>query len=109
MTIRMRLTATKVVKSQMAHFRSEGRRLGLRSKYGMARRARTIKAGATTPPRSAEWLTNSCSPRKYHGALAGLGVLAGFANSSRGAWKKSEMAMTEVTVTMSAMDSRKKA
>ena len=75
----------------------------------MASSASTISAGTTTPPSRAEWLTSSCSPRKYQGALAGLGVFAGLASSSSGAFKKSETAITRVTVTSRAMASRKKA
>ena len=85
------------------------RRLGFLSKYGIASSASTISAGATTPPSNAEWLTSSCSPRKYHGALAGLGVFAGLASSSSGALKKSEMVMMVVTVAISTTASRTKA
>src|SRR5574341_452794 len=45
-----------------------------------------IRVGRTTPAIQGSKYTNiSCSPRKYQGALEGLGVLAGFAGSSRGA------------------------
>jgi hypothetical protein len=75
----------------------------------MASSTSTATAGTTTPPSSAEWLTNSWSPRKYHGALAGLGVFAGLASSSSGAFQNSDTAMTVVTVARSATASRKKA
>lgn len=45
----------------------------LRSRYGRSTSAITNTVGTTTPPQNAEWLTNSCKPRKYHGALAGFG------------------------------------
>src|ERR1035438_2983493 len=48
MTIRTRLATTKIVNSHSAHFRSPGRRLGFLSRYGIASRANTIRAGATT-------------------------------------------------------------
>src|ERR1035441_8728695 len=60
--------------------------------------ASTASPGTTTPPSSAEWLTSSWRPRKYQGALAGLGVFAGLANSSRGACQKIETAITVATV-----------
>ena len=31
--------------------------------------------------------SNSCSPKKYHGAFAGFGVIFGFASSNKGACK----------------------
>src|ERR1022692_2575983 len=108
-TIRARLATTKKVNSQRINLRSAGRRLGFLSRYGIAISASTIKAGATTPPRRAEWLTSSCRPRKYHGALAGFGVFAGLASSSRGAFRNSDMVMMVVTVAISTTASRTKA
>src|ERR1039458_2328874 len=75
----------------------------------IARSASTASPGTTTPPSSAEWLTSSWRPRKYQGALAGLGVFAGLANSSRGACQKIETAITVATVSSKATPSRKKA
>src|SRR5665213_3612321 len=48
-------------------------------------------------------------PRKYHGALAGFGVFAGLASSSRGAFRNSDMVMMVVTVAISTTASRTKA
>src|ERR1019366_1974980 len=63
-TISATLATTKSVKSQRINLRSAGRRLGFLSRYGIAISASTIKAGATTPPRRAEWLTSSCRTSK---------------------------------------------
>src|ERR1035437_5517362 len=105
-TIRTTLATTNGVKSQRISLRSAGRRLGFLSRYGIRSSASTIRAGATTPPSRAEWLTNSCNTRKYQGALAGLGVFAGLASCSRGALSNSDITMTVVTVPIKTTASR---
>src|SRR5713101_1464588 len=53
--------------------------LGFLSMYGMQMSPTMIKLGSTTPASQGSKYTNiSCSPRKYHGAFDGFGVLAGF-------------------------------
>src|SRR3990172_1757032 len=60
-----------------------------------------IKLGRTTPAiQGSKYTSISCSPRKYQGALEGLGVLAGFAGSSSGALITMDHTVTR-TMTMS--------
>ena len=50
-----------------------------------------MKVGSTTPAyQGSKYTSISCSPRKYHGALEGLGVRAGLAGSSSGASTSSD-------------------
>src|SRR5713101_3767868 len=56
------------------------------SMYGMTIKPMMMKVGSTTPACHGSKNTSiSCRPRKYQGALDGLGVLVGFAGSSIGA------------------------
>src|SRR5574337_766005 len=60
-----------------------------------------IRVGRTTPAiQGSKYTSISCNPRKYHGALEGLGVLAGFAGSSSGALITMDHTVTR-TMTMS--------
>ena len=54
--------------------------------YGIAISPTMMSPGKTTPAsHGSKYTSISCNPRKYHGALDGLGELDGFAGSSRGA------------------------
>src|SRR5580658_10940548 len=56
------------------------------SRYGIIIRPTMMKLGSTTPAYHGSKNTSiSCRPRKYHGALEGLGVRVGLEGSSRGA------------------------
>src|SRR5208283_141275 len=49
---------------------------------------------------------SSCSPRKYHGALAGFGVSSGFANCSSGASQNNAITTIAITSTSKTIASR---
>src|SRR5215470_15969140 len=68
-------------------------------KYGITTSARTTSVGIRIPATNGgKKCSNSCRPRKYHGALAGFGVSKGLASCSRGASQKS--AITTIAMTM---------
>src|SRR3989442_15939837 len=92
----------------MATFRSDGRRLGLRSKKG-TRIIRTMtKVGKATPAISGgNRESSSCNPRKYQGAFEGLGVTPGFAWPSRGACSKIDTTIKKTVIATAAMNSLK--
>src|SRR5262245_25564800 len=79
------------VKSEMANFRSSGLWDGLRSVYGAKIRATKARPGIVTPA-IIGWniVSSSCRPRKYQGALDGLGVWLKLASSSSGAFTNTE-------------------
>src|SRR5438067_3024437 len=92
----------------MATFRSDGRRLGLRSRNG-TRIIRTItKVGKATPAISGgKRESNSCRPRKYQGALEGFGVMPGFACPNNGACNQIETSNRKTVIATAAMNSLK--
>src|SRR5437667_10624545 len=92
----------------MATFRSDGRRLGLRSRKG-TRIIRTMtEVGKATPAISGgNRESSSCSPRKYQGAFEGLGVTPGFACPSSGACRKIETTTKNTVIATGAMNSLK--
>src|SRR5437762_10560781 len=74
--------------------------LGLRSMYGMQISPTMIRPGNTTPAiHGSKYTSISCSPRKYHGAFDGFGVLFGLAGSSSGA----SMAIDHTVITVMTM------
>src|SRR5947207_11705691 len=80
--------------------------LGLRSMYGMQISPTMIRPGNTTPAsHGSKYTSISCSPRKYHGAFDGFGVLAGFAGCSSGAFRKIDQTIRTTEQTMSEMSS----
>src|SRR5205823_13771206 len=85
MTTRATTIAMYSAKRMMATLRSDGRRLGLRSRKG-TRIIRTMtKVGKATPAISGgNRESSSCKPRKYQGAFEGLGVTPGLACPSSG-------------------------
>src|SRR5207244_7772556 len=92
----------------MATFRSEGRRLGLRSRKGTRIISTMTKVGKATPAMSGgNRDSSSCKPRKYQGALEGLGVTPGFACPSRGACRKIETRIKKTVIATEAMNSLK--
>src|ERR1700682_3798248 len=62
--------------------------------------------GRTTPPsHGSKYTSISCSPRKYHGAFDGFGVLAGFAGCSSGAFRKIDQTISTTEHRISEMSS----
>ena len=57
------------------------------------------------PPVKAENATNSCRPRKYHGALAGFSGTLGLASSFSGASEMSDSATQTSVVSISTPNS----
>src|SRR2546428_5327564 len=92
----------------MATFRSDGRRLGLRSRKG-TRIIRTMtKVGKATPAISGgNRGSSSCNPRKYQGALDGLGVTPGLACPSSGGLRKIETPIKNTVIATATMNSLK--
>src|SRR6266446_258576 len=79
---------------------------GLRSMYGMQINPTMIRPGRTTPAsHGSKYTSISCSPRKYHGAFDGFGVLAGFAGCSSGAFRKIDQTMSTTEQRISAISS----
>src|SRR4029453_1613073 len=76
----------KIVKMEMANLRSSGLWDGLRSVYGARIRPISPSPGMVTPA-TMGWniVSSSWRPRKYQGALEGLGVWLALASSSSGA------------------------
>src|SRR5256885_9566797 len=67
----------------MATLRSDGRRLGLRSRNGTRIMSTITKVGKATPAiRGGKRESSSCRPRKYQGALEGFGVMPGLDRKS---------------------------
>src|SRR5205085_2913730 len=91
----------------IATLRSEGRRLGLRSRNGTRIISTMTNVGKATPAISGgKRESSSCRPRKYQGAFDGLGVTPGFAWPSSGAGMKETMIRKTVIAT-EAMNSLK--
>src|SRR5208282_177167 len=73
------------------------------SRYGMSIKPTMMKLGRTTPAYHGSKKTSiSCKPRKYQGALEGLGVRVGFDGSSRGALIVSDQTVS-TTITSAAI------
>src|SRR5919108_6523868 len=90
----------------IATFRSEGLRLGLRSRNGIRIISTMTKVGNATPAiRGGNRESSSCRPRKYQGALDGLGVTPGLACPSKGAGMNETMIRKTVapTATMNSL------
>ena len=74
--------------------------------YGMQINPAMIRPGSTTPAsQGSKYTSISWRPRKYHGALEGFGVLAGFAGCSSGAFGKIDHTMRTTEQTISEMSS----
>src|SRR5204863_10206336 len=59
--------------------------------YGITMRPRMMNVGSTTPACHGSKKTSiSCRPRKYHGALDGLGVRVGLAGYAGGAFTRGD-------------------
>src|SRR5262245_9131613 len=81
----------KIVNTEMAYLRSSGLWDGLRSMKGARISPMRPMPGRVTPA-TMGWnmVSSSWRPRKYHGALEGLGVWLGLARASSGALTKVE-------------------
>src|SRR4249920_2626235 len=87
----------KIVKIEMANFRSSGLFDGFESTYGaMMRRNRPMPGMVTPAIIGWNMVSSSCKPRKYHGAFDGFGVRLMLASSSSGAFTKIENSVTKV-------------
>ena len=77
------------------NLRSSGLLDGFRSRYGASTSAIRPTPGSVTPA-TIGWnvVSSSCRPRKYHGALDGLGVRFVLANCSSGACTNTEKTNT---------------
>src|SRR5712671_3560757 len=74
--------------------------------YGMQIRPTMMRPGSTTPAsHGSKYTSISCSPRKYHGAFDGFGVLAGFAGCSSGAFRKIDHTIRRTEQTINEMSS----
>src|SRR6476646_9545729 len=74
--------------------------------YGMQINPTMMRPGRTTPAsHGSKYTSISCSPRKYHGAFDGFGVLAGFAGCSSGAFRKIDQTMRTTEQRISEMSS----
>src|SRR6202521_883785 len=92
----------------MATFLSDGRRLGFRSRKGTRIISTITKVGKATPAISGgKRESSSCRPRKYQGALEGLGVMPGFALPSKGACNQIETMITKTVMATATMNSLK--
>src|SRR5688500_11352884 len=94
------------VKMEIANLRSSGLLLGLRSVYGARMRAKRPIPGMVTPA-TMGWnmVSSSWRPRKYHGALEGLGVWLVLAWVSSGALTKTENTVVNAVHTRAATNS----
>src|ERR1700736_6967439 len=96
------------VKRMMATLRSDGRRLGFRSRKGTRIISTMTNVGKATPAISGgKRESSSCRPRKYHGAFDGLGVMPGFALPSKGACNQTETMIRKTVMATAAMKSLK--
>src|SRR2546430_1878887 len=92
----------------MATFRSDGRRLGLRSRNGTRIMSTITNVGKATPAISGgKRESSSCRPRKYQGALEGFGVMPGLAWPSNGACNQTETRIKKAVIATAAMNSLK--
>src|SRR6267378_7994946 len=92
----------------MATFRSDGRRLGFRSKNGTRIMNTITKVGKATPAISGgKRESSSCRPRKYQGAFEGFGVMPGLALPSKGACNQIETMIKNTVMATAAMNSLK--
>src|SRR2546429_8814724 len=93
----------------MATFRSDGRRLGLRSRNGTKIMSTITNVGKATPAISGgKRESSSCRPRKYQGALGGVGVMPGVARPSNGACNQTETRIKKAVIATAAVNSLKK-
>src|SRR3954451_11478978 len=97
---------TKIVNSEIANFRFSGLLDGLRSMYGDRIREKSPMPGIVTPA-TIGWniVSSSWRPRKYHGALDGLGVWLMFASCCSGALTKIEKIRTNAVQASAATNS----
>src|SRR3984893_4731612 len=92
----------------IATLRSDGRRLGLRSRNGTRIMSTITKVGKATPAISGgNRESSSCRPRKYQGAFEGLGVIPGLAWPRRGACSQIETMIRKTVIATAAMNSLK--
>src|SRR2546425_4832064 len=92
----------------MATLRSDGRRLGLRSRNGTRIMSTITKVGKATPAiRGGKRESSSCRPRKYQGALEGVGVMPGLDWASKGACNQTETRIKKAVMAAAAMNSLK--
>ena len=93
-------------------------RCGERSSHGQNVSSPISSPGRITPPTNAPFSVNepmrivvsvtiSCSHRKYHGALAGLGVTSALAGSSSGEAMNTDMMLTTAMVPSVAIAARR--
>src|SRR4051794_6773944 len=82
--------------NEMTNLRSSGLIEGLWSRNGARISAIRPTPGSVTPA-IIGWnvVSNSCRPRKYHGAFEGLGVWLVLANCSNGAFTNTEKMKTK--------------
>src|SRR2546430_9437851 len=93
----------------IATFRSDGRRLGLRSRKGTRIMSTMTKVGKATPAISGgNRDSSSCKPRKYQGAFDGVGVMARVAWPRRGACNQMETKIKKTVIATAAMNFLKK-
>src|SRR6266511_1506869 len=96
-----------IVNIRMANLRFSGRIDGFLSKYGVAASATRPRPGIVTPATIGwKYRSSSCRPRKYQGALEGLGVRLEFASSRSGALTKIENSVTKANMAKAATASR---
>src|SRR6478736_4021698 len=104
----MRPRQQNIVKSMTAVLRSDGRtaRTFSRSMYGIRAAPTRTNVGTSTPATVGwKYARSSCSPRKYHGALATAGVTLPFASSSRGALMNRPIISRKMLMTPAARNS----
>src|SRR5207245_10941855 len=89
----------------MATFRSDGRRLGLRSRNGTRIMSTITNVGKATPAISGgKRESSSCRPRKYQGALEGFGVMPGLAWPNNGACNQTETRIKKAVIATAALN-----
>src|SRR5690606_707658 len=99
--------ARKNVYSMMANLRSDGLVDGLRSTYGLIMNPTEPMIHGTVTPAiwGSKYDSNSCKPRKYHGAFDGLGVALKLAGSRSGACRITDRITRNAVIARSATNS----